>query len=158
MILSLVPLAGALLVVMQAAQPDAAAIRSARAAQNDAIAGDSLDRVAAFWTEDVTVRRALGQPLAGRAAARQALEHSGPPASRVVYQRRTGDVEVSAKWPLAFESGTWDGHLGDAAGQIVISGRFSAQWVKRDGQWLIRSEVFVALACAGVGCESAAVP
>jgi ketosteroid isomerase-like protein len=156
--IALVPLAGALLVVMQAAQPDAAAIRAARTAQNEAIAGGNLDRVAAFWTEDVTVRRALGQALAGRAAARQALEPGGAPTARLVYQRRTADVAVSATWPLAFESGTWEGHLGGAAGPIVISGRFSAQWVKRDGRWLIRSEVFVALACAGIGCESAAVP
>jgi hypothetical protein len=40
----------------------------------------------------------------------------------------------------------------------VIGGRYSAQWVKRDGRWLIRSEVFVALTCAGAGCEAAAVP
>ena len=56
--------------------------------------------------------------------------------------------------------------LGDApllldenvSGPVVIGGRFSAQWVKRDGKWLIRSEVFVALSCAGVGCAAAALP
>ena len=41
---------------------------------------------------------------------------------------------------------------------VVIGGRYSAQWVKRGDQWLIRSEVFVALTCSGVGCDSAAVP
>jgi hypothetical protein len=40
----------------------------------------------------------------------------------------------------------------------VIGGRYSVQWVKRDGRWLIRSEVFVALTCAGTGCASKAVP
>ena len=159
MIGSLVPLAWALLAAVQAsAASDAAAIRAARTAQNEAIARSDLDRVAAFWTEDVTVRRALGQPLAGRASAREALEPSGPAASRVVYQRRTDEVTVSAKWPLAFETGTWEGRRGDVGGQTIIGGRFSAQWVKRDGRWLIRSEVFVALTCAGAGCDSAAVP
>jgi hypothetical protein len=65
---------------------------------------------------------------------------------------------VSPRWPLAFETGTWEGHLGTMAGPTVVGGRYSAQWVKRGGRWLIRSEVFVALTCAGVGCESAAVP
>jgi ketosteroid isomerase-like protein len=142
-----------------AAEPtDQAAIRAARIAQNAAIAAGDLDRVATFWTDDVTVRRALGQPLVGRAAARRALEPPAAPAARIVYQRLTKEVEVSAQWPLAFETGAWEGHQGSVAGPIVIGGRFSAQWVKRNGQWLIRSEVFVALTCAGVGCESVAVP
>ncbi|HKB09569.1 MAG TPA: nuclear transport factor 2 family protein [Vicinamibacterales bacterium] len=136
----------------------ARAIRAARLAQNDAIAAGDLDRAAAFWTDDVTVRRALGQPLSGRTAARQALEPSAPPAPRLVYQRVTADVDISSQWPLAFESGTWEGHLETPTGPTVIGGRFSAQWVKRGDRWLIRSEVFVALTCSGIGCQSAAVP
>ena len=141
-----------------AAPADQAAIRAARIAQNQAIAAGDLDRVASFWTEDVTVRRALGQPLSGRDAARKALEPSSATAPHLVYQRLSKDVEVSPKWPLAFESGTWEGHQGTLAGPVVIGGRYSAQWVKRGDRWLIRSEVFVALACTGVGCESVAVP
>jgi len=128
------------------------------AAQNQAIAAGDLGRAAGFWTEDVTVRRALGQPLSGRDAARQALAPPASPAVGLVYQRLTKDVEVSPKWPLAFETGTWEGHRGTIAGPVIIAGRYSAQWVKRGGRWLIRSEVFVALTCSGVGCESVAVP
>ena len=146
----------ALWIALAAASADQGAIRQARIAQNKAIASGDLGRAAGFWTDDVSVRRALGQPLSGRDAARKALEP--PPATRLIYQRLTKDVEVSTKWPLAFETGTWEGHQGSLAGPVVIGGRFSAQWVKRDGRWLIRSEVFVALTCAGAGCESTAVP
>jgi ketosteroid isomerase-like protein len=140
-----------------AAQSEEAAIRIARTAQNRAIATGDLDRVASFWTDDVTVRRALGAPLDGKQAARQALV--APSAgTHLVYQRLTKDVEVSGHWPLAFETGVWEGHQATATGPVVIGGRYSAQWVKRNGQWLIRSEVFVALTCHGVGCESVAVP
>ena len=105
----------------------------------------------------MTVRRALGAPLDGKQAARQALV--APSAgTHLVYQRLTKDVEVSAHWPLAFETGVWEGHQNTATGPVVIGGRYSAQWVKRNGQWLIRSEVFVALTCSGAGCESVAVP
>jgi ketosteroid isomerase-like protein len=145
-------------VLAAVAASDQSAIRNARTAQNKAIAAGDLDRVASFWTEDVTVRRALGQPLSGRDAARKALEPPPEPASRLIYQRLTKDVEVSPTWPLAFETGTWEGHQGTAAGPVVIGGRYSAQWVKRGDRWLIRSEVFVALTCSGVGCESVAVP
>jgi ketosteroid isomerase-like protein len=144
--------------LLAAAQADPAAIRAARIAQNQAIAAGDLDRVASFWTEDVTVRRALGSPLTGRDAARKALEPPPAPAAHLVYQRITTDVEVSEKWPLAFETGTWQGHQRTVAGPVVIGGRFSAQWVKRGDHWLIRSEVFVALTCRGAGCESVAVP
>jgi ketosteroid isomerase-like protein len=141
-----------------AAPGDEAAIRAVRTAQNRALAAGDLDRVAAAWTDDVTVRRALGHPLAGRAAARQALEPAVPADRRIVYQRFTRDVDISAQWPLAFETGVWEGRLGSIEGPVVIGGRFSAQWVKRGSDWLIRAEVFVALSCSGVGCASAALP
>ena len=144
--------------LMAAAPADRTAIRAARVAQNTAIAVGDIDRVAGFWTEDVTVRRALGQPVSGRDSARRALEPPPAPASHLIYQRITKDVEVSSKWPLAFETGTWEGHAGAITGPVVIGGRYSAQWVKRGGQWLIRSEVFVALTCRDAGCEAAAVP
>jgi len=69
----------------------------------------------------------------------------------------TTDVNVSPQWPLAFETGTWHARIG-GKGPDVITGRYSAQWVKRDGRWLIRSEVFVALNCARIGCNQKAVP
>jgi ketosteroid isomerase-like protein len=147
----------AVALMMTAAPPDADAIRAARAAQNRALAAGDLDRAAEFWTDDVTVRRALGQSLAGRAAARLALDTPPAPAPRLVYQRLTKDVEVSGRWPLAFESGVWEGRLESARGPVVIGGRYSAQWVKRGDAWLIRSEVFVALTCSGVGCDAVAL-
>lgn len=137
---------------------DQLAIRTARQAQNQAIAENDLDRVASFWTEDITIRRALGQPVEGQVAARQALQPVGDPQKQLVYQRHSTTVEVSEQWPLAFEEGSWAGHLGSATGPVVIGGRYAAHWVKRDGQWLIRSELFVALTCAGDGCEFKAVP
>jgi ketosteroid isomerase-like protein len=140
------------------AADDRALVAAARLAQNRAIAAGDLDMVASFWTDDVTVRRALGQPLSGRAAAIEALQPAGPPASRLVYQRLTREVDVSPNWPLAFETGTWEGHVGSLTGPTTIGGRYSAQWVKRGDRWLIRSEVFVALTCSGAGCQSAAVP
>jgi hypothetical protein len=62
------------------------------------------------------------------------------------------------QWPLGYEEGTWTGRLGSATGTIVITGRYAAQWVKRGGQWLIRSEVFVALTCADAGCKYQSAP
>ena len=133
---------------------DVQAIRAARFAQNEAIAVGDADGTAAFWTEDVVIRRGLGPLVVGREGYRQ-LFVSDP---AVIYVRMPTAVEVSDQWPLAFETGEWSGHPGSAGAPAVIGGRYSAQWVKRNGRWLIRAEVFVALTCSAVGCTFPATP
>ncbi len=133
---------------------DEQAVKAARYAQNEAIAVRDADGVAAFWTDDVVIRRGLGPLVVGREAYRQ-LFTSDP---AVIYVRTPSAVEISDRWPLAFETGEWTGHPGSAAAPAVIGGRYSAQWVKRNGRWLIRAEVFVALTCEAVGCDWPAAP
>lgn len=133
-------------------------IREARAAQNRAVAAGDIDRAATFWTDDVTMRRGLGAFVSGKDAYKQALMPAANRDSSTIYQRIISEVHASPKWPLAFETGKWYGHLGSATGPTIISGRYSAQWVKRNTRWLIRSELFVALECAESGCASSAVP
>ena len=134
------------------------AIRAARIEQNRAIAEGDLNRVAEFWTDDVSARRGLGAAVSGRQAYREILQPIPGAKSTVVYQRIPLEIEVSDRWPLAFESGTWVGRLGNVNGPDVVTGRYSAQWVKRDNRWLIRSEVFVALSCSQSGCDAQALP
>ena len=139
-------------VVQSSRQPsrEAAAVRSARAAQNSAIAARDLDRAASFWTDDVVIRSALGRVIQGRATYRSTLGAD----SVTVYRREPERVDVSDndRWPLAFEAGTWTGR-DPKDNKPLIRGRYAAQWIKRDGRWLIRSEVFVALGCANSGCS-----
>jgi len=129
---------------------EAAAVRSVRAAQNTAIAQHDLERVASYWTDDVVIRSALGRVINGRAGYRAVLGAD----SLTSYRREPDRVDVSDndRWPLAFESGTWTGS-DPHTGRLLIRGRYAAQWIKREGRWLIRSEVFVALGCAGTGCS-----
>ena len=42
-----------------------AAIKAARIAQTQAMAVDDLDKVVTWWVPDITIRRALGQPVDG---------------------------------------------------------------------------------------------
>jgi ketosteroid isomerase-like protein len=135
-----------------------AEIRAARATQTKAISDRDFDRAALIWTEDVTMRRALGQAVTGRSEYREMLLAASSGQNPIIYQRTAISVDVSDRWPLAYEEGRWSGHLEEADGQPVIAGRYAAQWVARDGRWLIRSEVFVALTCDGEGCLYEAVP
>jgi ketosteroid isomerase-like protein len=129
---------------------EAAAVRSARSAQNSAIATHDLDRAASFWTDDVVIRSGLGRVVQGRADYRAAMAAD----SATVFRREPDRVDVSGndRWPLAFESGTWTGRAA-RDGRPLIRGRYAAQWIKRDGRWLIRAEVFVALGCSNDGCS-----
>jgi len=133
-------------------------IRAARHAQNRAIASADIDTAAKFWTADVTIRRALGQSVTGINEARKILEPGPNQLQTIVYQRSSTSVEASPHWHLAFEEGHWTGHLDDVNSIAILAGRYAAQWVKRGDLWLIRSEVFVALTCTGLGCEALAVP
>ena len=135
---------------------DVRSIRAARLAQNAAMAAGDVERTAGWWTDDVTIRRGLGVGLSGIEAYKGIIERAPLSDTALVYWRTTTDVSVSPAWPLAFETGTWTARVA-GKGPSLISGRYSAQWVKRNERWLIRSEVFVALACAGKGCASKAV-
>lgn len=149
-------LAGATASAQSHSAADARAIRTARLAQNAAMAAGDVDLAARWWTEDVTIRRGLGAGLSGIEAYKAVVARAPLSDTTLVYWRTTTGVSVSPAWPLAFETGTWTARIA-GKGPSLITGRYSAQWVKRHEQWLIRAEVFVALKCAGRGCESKAL-
>ena len=145
---------------MAAAQArEEAAIRAARSTRTQAMVLDDLDKVVTWWVPEITIRRAPGQPVDGAEAARKLLL---PPATtspnRLFYQREAVSVQVSPNWPLAYEEGRWSGQPASVANGPVIGGCYAAQRVRRDGRWLIRSEVFVALTCRGAACNLPAAP
>lgn len=129
---------------------DEESVRQARLDQNCAMATGDTGRAAMFWTDDITLRRGLGTSVMGKGAYIALIEKE----KGLVYVREPDLIEVSSHWPLAYESGIWMALQENTA---IITGRYSAQWVKRDGNWLIRSEVFVALTCIE-GCTALALP
>lgn len=139
---------------------DEAAIKDARRLQTATLARNDLDTVVKYWDPAITIRRALGHPVEGAAAARKILEPTGTPnpATAIVCQREAIAITVSPNWPLAYEEGRWSGHVGSADAKPILAGKYAAQWVKRNGAWLIRSEVFVAIDSADAGCKAAALP
>jgi len=122
-------------------------VRAARLAQNEAIAERRLDSIASFWTRDVVIVSSRGEVLRGKEAYRAAFAGD----SVMVYRRTPSRIEAASSWPLVWEEGTWAGLQG-VGGPEVIGGRYAAQWHRIEGRWLIRSEVFVALNCAGEPC------
>jgi ketosteroid isomerase-like protein len=125
---------------------DKDAIRKARLDQNAAIVRHDIEAIASFWTDDVTICRALGAQNSGKAAYRKLFEDDDPRSKdTVLYQRHPSGIEVAAGYRLAFETGVFEGRRGGVGGPVVLRGRYSAQWVQRGERWLIRSELYVAL-------------
>ncbi len=123
---------------------DADSIYQARTDQNKAIAAGDIEKVASFWTDDITLRRGLGSFLQGKEDYSASFDTASKE-TPLIYLREPDLIEVSSCFPLAYESGTWSARQD---GIDLISGRYSAQWVKREEVWLIRSEIFVALTCS----------
>lgn len=136
---------------------EAEMIRQARLYQNNAMAVGNIEAAASFWTEDVTLRCGLGTSIIGKDAYR-ALFDPSPNENSLIYVREPDFIDISPHWPLGFESGIWTARRGSLDGSIAITGRYSAQWVKRDGYWLIRSEIFVALTCTDLTSSWPALP
>ena len=134
-----------------------AAIREVRSTQTLALIAGDVDLAQRHWCPDISIRRAMGQTVSGIAQASAVFTPTGDPAQRIAYRREPVSVQVSDTWPLAYEEGQWSGHQGGTAGPCVMTGRYAAQWVLRDGHWLIRSEVFVALSGIGAGRDFSAV-
>jgi len=129
------------------------AIRAARQAQNQAIARRDYVAIASRWSEDISVRAGLGHAMSGRQAYREAFVAD----SAMRYVRTPDDIVVSSHWPLAYERGHWTGTVRSNPA-VSLSGEYSAQWVKRGGEWLIRSELFVATSCSGQACRWPSTP
>ena len=128
---------------------DTSAIRAARIDQNRAIRARDIDRAASYWTPDIVVLAGLGARVRGIDSLKAAFAADG----RIVYERIPSDIQVSAGWPLAWETGHWTGRDNMAANTTLITGRYSAQWVRTDKGWKIRSELFVADQCFRDACR-----
>ena len=127
-------------------------IRVARAQYNDAIASHDVSGIVSFLDEEYQITTSLGQLSQGRDDDAAAWEQLFATREDVVYVRSPESIEVSKDYPLAAEVGTWVGTWSTADGQVRTGGRFSAMWRKVDGEWKVRSELFVALYCEGMRC------
>ena len=109
----------------------------------------------ARWFGHVTLLATLAGAGAcsGTASSNGSAAPEGAEAAAVRAARAAQNRAIAA-----FDTAAVAAYLGRADGPTRVAGRYSAQWVKRDGKWLIRGEVYVALTCADVGCASKAVP
>ncbi len=127
-------------------------IRNARDQYNNAIARHDVEAIMSFIDNEYQITTSLGQLIQGRDGEAAAWQDLFSNRQDVLYVRTPQTVELSSAYPLAAEAGTWVGTWSTPHGAVRTGGHYSAMWRQSDGEWKVRSELFVALYCEGLGC------
>jgi ketosteroid isomerase-like protein len=119
---------------------DVATIKSDRAASNEAIAKHDVNGISKFWLDDFVQVIGRGTYETGKeniAASWEALFNGNP---QVSYVRNPEEIIISDNDTLAWERGKWIGIHSYSKG-----GNYVAMWIKRNGNWMVKAELFVSL-------------
>lgn len=121
---------------------DVSKILAQREASNQALRAFDQELNATFSTSDAFITTGAGTLIAGKEALSTYLKSQKGP--KMYWIRTPDEVIVNPKTKLAWETGTWKGYYEDSD-KPVVGGKYSAQWTKASGIWLIRSQLFVTL-------------
>jgi ketosteroid isomerase-like protein len=136
-------LIGFLIVTLSHGQDkEIAQILAQREASNQALRAFDEDLNASFSTEDALITTGAGTLISGKKELIKYIQESTGP--RMYWIRTPDEVLVNPKTMLAWETGTWKGYV-EGSEEAVVGGKYSAQWTKKYGTWLIHSQLFVTL-------------
>ncbi len=122
-------------------QNDEEFIRKARQESNEAIARRDIPGITKFWLDDFVIIRGNGSIEIGKERGIQSWKEMKEKTPQVYFERTPSEIIISNGNPnIAWESGTWKGFNTYSKG-----GRYGAQWKKKDGEWKLQAELFVAL-------------
>ncbi len=122
-------------------QNDEELIRKSRKSSNEAIEKRDVEGIIKFWLDDYLVIRGSGVIEQGKEANKINWLKTFKDTPKTYFERIPSEIIISKNNPdLAWESGLWKGFNTYSKG-----GRYSAQWKKKDGEWKIQAELFVAL-------------
>jgi ketosteroid isomerase-like protein len=139
----LLSLIGLLVITFSYAQEaEVSQILEQREASNQALRAFDDELNASFSTEDALITTGAGTLISGKKELMKYIQESTGP--RMYWIRTPDEVLVNPKTMLAWETGTWKGYV-DGSDEAVVGGKYSAQWTKKSGTWLIQSQLFVTL-------------
>ncbi|RPA68545.1 nuclear transport factor 2 family protein [Cyclobacteriaceae bacterium YHN15] len=140
---TLLSLIGLLIVTFSFAQEaEVSHILAQREASNQAIRAFDDELNATFSTENALITTGAGTLISGKKELMNYIQNSTGP--RMYWIRTPDEVLVNPKTMLAWETGTWKGYV-EGSDKAVVGGKYSAQWTKKSGTWLIQSQLFVTL-------------
>ena len=119
---------------------DVAIIKSYRLASNDAIARHDVDGITKYWLDDFVQVIGRGTYQTGKDSITASLKNLFDSNPQVAYVRKPDEIVISDNDTMAWESGKWIGINSYSKG-----GNYAAMWIKRDGNWMLKAELFVSL-------------
>lgn len=125
------------------AQTDRDKILTLRVASNQSLKEADHARFLSYMTDGVHVTTGHGTLIQGKETLRAYLAKAV--GSHIYFVRTSLEVEVNPERGLAWERGTWKGYDSEKGDTATTGGRYAAQWTKANGEWRIRSELFVTL-------------
>ncbi|MDF2156749.1 nuclear transport factor 2 family protein [Algoriphagus sp. CAU 1675] len=126
----------------QKSNPETEAILTQRQASNLALKAFDEELNNTFLTDDVLITTGAGTLISGKEALIEYIQKvSG---SRMFWVRTPDEIIVNPDTQLAWETGTWKGYQ-EGSEEAMVGGKYSAQWTKKSGTWLIQSQLFVTL-------------
>jgi ketosteroid isomerase-like protein len=125
-----------------AQEAEVSQILEQRQASNQALRAFDEELNASFSTEDALITTGAGTLISGKKELIKYIQESTGP--RMYWIRTPDEVLVNPKTMLAWETGTWKGYV-EGSEESVVGGKYSAQWSKASGTWLIQSQLFVTL-------------
>lgn len=127
--------------VFSQTQNDEDLIRLSRQTSNEAIAKRDVNGLSKFWLDDFVIVRGSGVVETGKEASIAAWKKIFAETPQTSFERIPSEIIISKNNPdLAWESGTWKGFNTYSKG-----GRYSAQWKRKNGEWKLQAELYVAL-------------
>lgn len=117
-------------------------ILALRAKSNAALRAFDEELNATFLTDGILITTGAGTLITGKKALLEYVQ--GIEGPKMYWVRTANEVIVNPETQLAWESGTWKGFV-EGSEESVVGGNYAAQWTKKSGNWLIQSELFVAL-------------
>lgn len=117
-------------------------ILAQREASNQALCAFDEELNATFLTDDVLITTGAGTLISGKEALMDYVQEVQGP--RMYWVRTPDEIIVNPETQLAWETGTWKGFV-EGSEESAVGGKYSAQWTKKSGTWLIQSQLFVTL-------------
>lgn len=116
-----------------------------RLKSNLALKNHQIENVLAYLTEDINIAASNGKIFSGKDDFRTALADIFTAYPDLYFVRNSEEVILNTENNVAWEKGYWVALRPETIDWKTYGGKYSAYWVKKDGIWKIKSELFARL-------------
>ena len=116
-----------------------------RELSNTAFREHRVADIAACMTDDMVITTGEGNVIHGKDSLQNYVKPLFERYKDLYFVRDAGIIKINESGDRAWESGTWKGLRPETPDWTTTGGQYAAMWMKKNGVWKIRSELFVRL-------------